>query len=118
MRSDHKESSRLHNSKGMFQVWFFKLHLKVFSLNYLCMGMESHNSHDHLQLLKYVHWRGIYLVAQSVKHPTLDFCSGRDLMFCEIEPRVRLCTDSAEPARDSLCPPLSAPATLAFSQSK
>ena len=37
-------------------------------------------------------------VAQSVKHPTLDFCSGRDLVV----PKIELCADSAEPAWDAL----------------
>ena len=45
-------------------------------------------------------------MAHSVKHLTLDFGSGRDLMVCEFEPRVRLCADSAEPAWDSLSPSL------------
>ena len=38
---------------------------------------------------------------------TLDFSSGHDLMVCELEPRVRLCADSAKPAWDSLCVSLS-----------
>ena len=45
-------------------------------------------------------------VAQSVKHLTLDFGSGHDLMVCEFEPCVRLCADSEEPAWDSLSPSL------------
>ena len=36
-------------------------------------------------------------VAQSVKHPTLDFGSGHDPMVHGIEP-LRLCTDPVEPA--------------------
>ena len=40
--------------------------------------------------------------AQLVKGPTLDFSSGHDLMVCGIEPHVRLCTDSVEPAWDSV----------------
>ena len=45
-------------------------------------------------------------VAQSVKPLTLDFSSSHDLTVCEFQPHVRLCTDSAEPAWDSLslCP--------------
>ena len=47
-------------------------------------------------------------VAQSVKHLTLGFGSGHDLMVCGFEPRVGLCVDSSEPAWDylllSLCP--------------
>ena len=34
---------------------------------------------------------------QSVKLLTLDFGSGHDLMVCEIEPCIGLCTDSTEP---------------------
>ena len=37
-------------------------------------------------------------VAQSIKHPTLDFGSGRDLTVRGIEPRVGLCAYSMEPA--------------------
>ena len=58
-------------------------------------------------------------VAQSVKGPALGSCSGHDLMVHEFEPCVRLCTDSVEPARDSLsvslCPSTS---TLCLSQNK
>ena len=34
-------------------------------------------------------------------------CSGHDLMVCEFEPHIRLCTDSIQPAWDSLSPSLS-----------
>ena len=53
-------------------------------------------------------------VAASVKHPTLDFGSGQDLMAREFEPRVGLCADSSEPgaASDSVSPSLSAPPLL------
>ena len=37
-------------------------------------------------------------VAESVKHPTLDFSSGHDLTVHELKPRIRLCVDNAEPA--------------------
>ena len=37
-------------------------------------------------------------VAQSVRHPTIDFSSGHDLTVCEMEPHIRLCTDSVESA--------------------
>ena len=40
-------------------------------------------------------------MAQSVKHLTLDFGSGHDLMVPDIESCVRLCADSAESAWDS-----------------
>ena len=47
--------------------------------------------------------------AESVRHPTLDLGSGHDLTIGEFKPQVRLCTDSAEPAWDSLSLPLSLP---------
>ena len=59
-------------------------------------------------------------VAQLVKCPTLDFGSDHDLTFCEFEPPIGLCADSAEPAWDSLsfslC--LSLPPSLSLSLSK
>ena len=42
--------------------------------------------------------------AQSVKCLSLDFGSGHDLTVLEFEPRIRLCADSAEAARDSRSP--------------
>ena len=60
-------------------------------------------------------------VTQSGKHLTLDFSSGHDLTVCQIEPGVRLCADSMDPAWDSLSPSLSLslsvlpPLTLALS---
>ena len=45
-------------------------------------------------------------VTQSVKHLTLDFNSGHDVTIHEFEPHIGLCTDSAEPAWDSLSPSL------------
>ena len=57
-------------------------------------------------------------VAQSVKHPTVDFGPGHDLMTCEFEPRIGLCTDSVEPAWDSFYPSLSASLPLALYLSK
>ena len=41
-------------------------------------------------------------MAQSVKHLTLGFRSGHDLMVHEFEPHIELCTGSVEPAWDSL----------------
>ena len=38
------------------------------------------------------------LVAQSAKHASLDFGSGQDLMVCEFESHIGLCTDSVDPA--------------------
>ena len=43
-------------------------------------------------------------MAQLIKCPTLDLSSGHDLMVCEIEPHLRLCADSVEPAWDFLSP--------------
>ena len=51
-------------------------------------------------------------MAQSVKHPTLDFSSSYDLMAHEIERCMGLCTDRAEPAWDSFSPSYSAPPLL------
>ena len=48
-------------------------------------------------------------MAQSVKGLTLDFGSGHDLTVCGIEPCIRFCAESAEPASDSLSPSLSEP---------
>ena len=52
-------------------------------------------------------------MAQSVKHPTLDFGSGHDLTVCEIKFNVGLCTDSKESAWDSLSASLPTPTLLA-----
>lgn len=49
MWSDHKESSRLHNSKGMFKV-DFQTEFEGIEFE-LCSG-ESCNDHNHLLLLK------------------------------------------------------------------
>ena len=43
-------------------------------------------------------------VAELVKHPTLGFNSGHDLVVLGFKPHIRLCADSAEPAWDSLFP--------------
>ena len=51
-------------------------------------------------------------MAQSVWCQTLDFGSGQHLLVREIEPQVGLCTDSMEPAWDSLAPSVSAPPSL------
>ena len=41
-------------------------------------------------------------MAQSVKHWTLDFSSGHDHAVHEMEPGIGLCTNSTEPAWDTL----------------
>ena len=46
-------------------------------------------------------------MTQSVKRPTLDFGSGHDLTVGDVEPGVGPCTDSVEPAWDSVSLPLS-----------
>ena len=51
-------------------------------------------------------------MAQSVKLLTSRFASGHDLTVCEIEPHVKICTDSVESAWDSLSPSLSGPPLL------
>ena len=56
-------------------------------------------------------------MAQSVKHPTLDFGSGHDLMVLEFKPCIGLCADSTEAAWDSVSLSLSAPSPLALSLS-
>ena len=60
-----------------------------------------------------------------VKHPTFYFSSGHDLMVHEFKPCVGLCTESREPAWDSVssfCPPpplvLSLSLSLSHSLSK
>ena len=51
-------------------------------------------------------------VTQLVRYMTLDFGSGHGFMVCEFKPHVGLCTDSMEPAWDSLSPSHSAPPPL------
>ena len=59
-------------------------------------------------------------MAQLVKHLSLDFGSGHDLLVHEIQPQVKLQADSATPASDSLflslCPSLAR--VLYLSQNK
>ena len=76
---------------------------------------------DSFILLRIHKHRGAW-VAQSVRHPTLEFCSGCDLMVHGMEPRgmfelsggtkphVWLCTNSVELAWDALFPLCSSPA--------
>ena len=59
-----------------------------------------------------------YLVAQSVKHPSLDFGSGHDLTIHGIEPCLGLGADSAESASLSLSVSLCPSPTRSFSLSK
>ena len=48
-------------------------------------------------IIKIYQNRGAW-VAQSIKRLPLDLSADHDLMVCEIEPHVGLCTDSKEPA--------------------
>ena len=62
-------------------------------------------------------------MAQSLKHPTLDFSSGHDVMVQELEPHVGLGTVSEKSGWDSLsslCPShtLSLSLSLFHSQNK
>ena len=54
-------------------------------------------------------------MTQSVKLLTLGFGSGHDLMVLEIKTCIGLCTDSAEPAWDSLSFSVSDPPSLVLS---
>ena len=58
-------------------------------------------------------------MAQSIKHPTLSFGTGHDLMDCAFKPRIRLRADSVESAWDSVSSslPLSLPLPSSFSLS-
>ena len=69
---------------------------------------------SHLGNLLFINgFRGTW-VAQSVKCLTVDFCSGHDLMVRKIEAHVGLCTDSVEPAWDSLSAPPSLTRSLSL----
>ena len=59
-------------------------------------------------------------MAQSIKHTTLGFSTGHDLMVPGFEPRVGLRADSVDAAWDSLFLPLSLflPHPLSLSLSK
>ena len=54
-----------------------------------------------LGFLQELPWRDARM-AQSVRHLTLDFGSGHDLIVCEFKPCVGLCTDSVDPAWNPL----------------
>ena len=74
-------------------------------------------------LVKKLPFRGAW-VAQSVKHPTLDFGSGHDLLVREFKPLDGLCTDSVKPAWNSLslslslCPSPALSLSVFLSQNK
>ena len=67
-----------------------------------------------LHLIK-VGWCWCAWVVQLVKHPTLGFSSGHDLVIFEFELHIGIYAGSAEPAWDCLC--LSAQILLAVSLS-
>ena len=69
------------------------------------------------QSFKALFWGGTW-VAQLLKPLTLGFGLGHDLTVPELEPQVRLCVDSSEPAWDSLSLPLPSPFFLSLSLSK
>ena len=56
--------------------------------------------------------------AQSFERLTLGFSSGHDLTVHEFKPRIGLCTDSVEPAWDSLSLPLPPPPLLKINKLK
>ena len=56
-------------------------------------------------------------MAQSLRHPALNFGSGHNLTVGEFEPHIGLCADNMEPAWDYLSPSFSAPPLLALSLS-
>ena len=78
-------------------------------------SQSIHMSNHHVVLFKIHNFRGTW-VAQSVECLTLGFGSGHDLRVREFKPHVGLCTDSAEPAWDSLS--LSAPLLIMLSLSE
>ena len=79
-----------------------------------CPSQNNNSNNINKQDLKHT-WGTC--VAQLVKCPAFDLGSGHDLMVYKIEPRVGLCTDSMEPAWDSLSLPLSLSFPLSFSLS-
>ena len=56
-------------------------------------------------------------VTQLVKGPTLGFGAGHELTVHEFEPHIGLCSDSVEPAWDSLSPSLPLSSFLSLSLS-
>ena len=81
---------------------------------YYCTILIPSTTISQLLSLK-INLRGTW-VAESIKHLTLHFGTGHDLMVCGFEPCIGLCADSVEPAWDSLSPTLSAPPLLSLSK--
>ena len=67
------------------------------------------------KIFKNTQTKGTWM-AQSIKHPTLDFHSGHDLMVCKFKPCIGLRADGAEPTLDSLSPSLCPLPTCTLSQ--
>ena len=57
-------------------------------------------------------------MARLVKRLTLGFGSVHNLTVCGFEPHIGLCTDSVEPAQESLSLPLPFPCSHALSQNR
>ena len=72
------------------------LTIKIKAVCYMLM-VQNKYFRNRIKFLKKVVSVGAW-VAQSAKHPTLDFSSGHDLMVHESEPRNGLHADSTEPA--------------------
>ena len=74
---------------------------KIFSLFTIQINAKlNHNmvlDTSNWQRLKMLVSRGAW-VAQSIERLTLNFGLGHDLTVCEIEPCIRFCADSVEPA--------------------
>ena len=84
--------------------------VKVFENLKKCVQGEVRRDELNLQRCDEVlfkNWQRGSWVAQSVERPTLGFDSGHDLMVCEFEPHIGLCTDGADPAWDSFSLPFS-----------
>ena len=72
------------------------------SFSFMChlkFSFQESVTENSMNIAKNEDLRGSWVV-QSVKHPTLDFGSGHNLMVheFEFEPHVGLCTDSKETA--------------------
>ena len=81
------------------------------------MGILPTLSRENGMCIEVMKTRGVW-VPQSVKHPTLDFSSGHDLLVREFKPHhIRLSAVSIEPASDPLSPSL-CPSPCSFFLSK
>ena len=85
----------------LFEFWYVIFSFSFISKYFLIPLVIS--SLIHLFFKNVLISRGAW-VSQSVKHPTLGFSSGHDLMVCEFKPLIRLCADTVESAWNSLFP--------------